>query len=581
MRARPRDNLDGIALPSKEDIVALAYSMAIGTERYYELVEALSVCTDPIFRRESEDGSDNAVVASTLSALEPHFENALSLMHMSTQRQKIPKHSIRAMENDVLPSVLVTPKGQVVYANAAAETQFGARSMHKIDSALFDPETLVLFKKALANLEEFGDNQIVATFDISRADCYKMTRIGLRRIHGADGKILGHISPLTTSWRLDLATEFKTAMKITPVEMEIVRAVATGMSLKDLAEERGRSVGTVRLQSKKLLQKLHLRSQTELMCLYVSFCELHVGATAAHPPAISRECRSQRLTFIDGRELEYECAGPANGRPILFFPALLGGMALTSHMRQLLFKRNINLIMVWRPGFAQSSANGPAEFEAFARHAADLKALLAKLGVTSCPVIGHITSVMFAYAMASYAPECVDKIIGVNGTVPSWVGAHVATLDKKERLQFMLLRRAPKIGRMIVHAKLAKVDAGFDEEFLSTFLNNPFDQITIQEPVIRETFRDAFTKMIAQGYDSFVHELTLGALDWEPLINGVICPIELLVGEFNPIYTPELVKAFAQERQGVSVITVPKTAHLALYQNFERILDATIDAPKA
>ncbi|MFT5628853.1 MAG: pimeloyl-ACP methyl ester carboxylesterase/DNA-binding CsgD family transcriptional regulator [Gammaproteobacteria bacterium] len=581
MHARPIDNLDDNGTPSREDIVALAYSMAIGTERFYELMEALAACTDPIFRPESDDVHTEETVALTLSALEPHFENALSLMHASAKRQKKPKHSVQAMENDTLPHVLVTPRGHIVYANAAANTQFGARQAQAIDHALFEPETLISFKKALATLESFENSQMVATFEICRADCNEITRVGLRRIHGENQETLGQISTLTTSWRADLAAEFKAAMNITPVEIEIVRAVVTGMSLNDLANKRGRAVGTVRLQSKKLLQKLHLRSQTELVCLYVSFCELHVGTAADNAHAVAMGGPVQLLTFSDGRNLEYECAGPAGGRPVLFFPALLGGTALTQQMRQSLFKKNINLIMVWRPGFAQSGFDGPANFDAFARHTGDLKALLAMLGVTSCPVIGHITSVMFAYAMASYAPECVDKIVCVNGTVPSRSGAHVASLDKGERLRFMLLRRAPKIGRMILHSMLAKVDAGFDEEFLSTFLNNPIDQITIHDPAIRDTFRDAFTKTIAQGYDSFVHELTLGALDWEPLISGVTCPIDLLVGEGNPIYTPKLVTTYAQERQGMSVITVPQTAHLALYQDFERILDATITAPKA
>jgi pimeloyl-ACP methyl ester carboxylesterase/DNA-binding CsgD family transcriptional regulator len=557
-----------------DDIVALAYTMAVGTERFYELFDVLSahMGSEVDLTNEPVNAGDN--LRESLRQLEPHFHNALTLMSDAAARREKPKHSIRAMSDDLRPNALVTLKGEIRYVNAAATAQFGWQASGMLNAENFEPGSFTRLPSILAKLPSANNSELAGTFGVIRSDGSGVSRVGLRRVQSDRNEILGHISSLSMSWYPELAAEFKDAMNITPVELEIVKAVVTGTTLRDLAARRSRAVGTVRLQAKNLLGKLHLRSQTELACLYASFAELYRGT----PSPLILETKdtkcSQLLNLADDRALEYDLIGPPNGRPVLFFPALLGGAAITPTMRQCLYQRNIRLIIVWRPGFSKSTFDGPPVFDAFERHVVDIRKLLSKLGVQSCPVIGHITSAMFAYSLASYAPDVVEKIICVNGTIPSSVGKHVAGIDKGERLRFMLLRRAPKIGRMIVHSLLTKVEAGFDEEYLSTFLDNDIDKATMQDPHIRTMFRAEFTKTVEQGFDSFVHELTLGSLNWETLVENTNCPIELIVGELNPVYTADLLSIYVHEHPRIKTSLVPNTGHLLLYQNFDRVLDA-------
>ncbi|WP_341367170.1 alpha/beta fold hydrolase [Yoonia sp. BS5-3] len=387
-----------------------------------------------------------------------------------------------------------------------------------------------------------------------------------------DNTTVGQIVALTSSWNDSLAQRFKSAMNLTPVELDIVRTIVMGRRLKHLAEARGRSVGTVRLQAKQLLKKLSLNSQTELVSLYASFGELTIGSSADNSGG-QAEADPQKIHVLpDGRNLCYAMAGPRGGMPALFFPALIGGITLTPFMRQCLFESDILLITVWRPGLGQSDPDGPPGFESFARHCADIEHLLDELDISACPVIGHVTSAMFACAMAHYCPERVSHVVCVNGIVPSYSGPHVQHLSKIERLRASVLRSAPKIARMLVHSLLAKIESGFDDEFLKSYLKSPQDQKTIRDDAIRSGFRNAHDIITAQSYDGFLHELQLAALDWRPLYDNPTKKITYLIGDENHCYTPKAVAVFIADRAKLHFETVENAGHLLLYQNFKKIL---------
>lgn len=557
-----------------EEIVALAYAMAIGPDRFYDLFDALATRIEERIAPQNDMAQVSDLVSSSLGSLEPHFEKALGLMHRTASKREKPNHTIQAIEHDTRPNALVYVSGDLKFANAAAEA-LGFRAHAALQPEHFEEGQHPQLLTALSTLGAAADGQLIGVFGVICQTTREPLKMGLRRVRDDQGQVLGHLTALNTTWQPETAEQFRRLMKLTPAELEVVRAVVTGLSLSDLAAQRKRAVGTVRLQAKKLLAKLHLRSQTELACFYTGFSELH--APTKQPETPPKPGASRLLKLRDGRLLDYETAGPANGRPVFFLPALLGGTALTPAMYQALFEKKLRLISVWRPGMAQTTEDRVFGPEAFARHSADLAELMDMLSIPSAPVIGHITSAMFAFAAAAEMPDRIERLALTNPTVPCWAGPHVSKLDPRERLRFIILRRVPKVGRMVVHALLAKIEAGYDEEFLSAFLDNEIDVITMQDPDIRGSFRDALKKTIAGGYDAFVRELTIGGLDWRPYVEQTTCPVTMLVGAQNPIYTPKILRLFAQEHAHLKVREIPQTAHLLLYQAFDEVLAAVLD----
>ncbi len=572
----------GQSVTRDEDIIKLAYAMAVGPQRFGELLEALgSRLEDTLDAANTLSGEDlisAELMRPSFAPLETHFENALSLMQAGGRRQNTAHASIKVIESDDRPSALVTQTGKVICANTAAQDVLGLHKDMTLSDDLFERGHLKSLMTNLAALDRFEENKIISILGMINPDSDETVKIALTKAYGTQNEIFGHISAINISWFPHIARQFQTLFKLTPVELEITRAVVTGVALVDLAKQRKRAVGTVRLQAKKLLTKLNLRSQTELACLYSGFSKFNLTTIIDGDSSVDTRHQVEQGLLIrsESRVLDYEIAGPADGRPVLFLPALIGGTAITPQVNQALLDQNVRLIMAWRPGLSQSGPDGAPDMASFARYASDIEALLDELKIPSCPVIGHITSAMFAYGAAKYLPGRISKLVCVNAIVPTHKGPHMALLEKNERLRILLVRHTPKIGRMVIHAMLSKVDAGYDEEFLTVFLDNQLDYQTLQDQAIRRTFREAFSRTTLQGYECFVHELSQAALNWGPLTDDLHCPVTLLVGEHNPVYTPDLVRAYARQKPGVDVHHVPETAHLLFYQAPASILQATL-----
>jgi pimeloyl-ACP methyl ester carboxylesterase/DNA-binding CsgD family transcriptional regulator len=521
------------------------------------------------------------LINAAFEPLESHFENAQSLIETQGRVSDSAKYSMKMIDADSRPSALIGKDGRIAYANSAAIEIFGLTKDKRPDDTRFESGHFKTLMANLQSLDEFEFNKVISIFGMESLNGEQMLKVALTKVNDSNGDAIGHISAIHISWFPDIGKQFQAQLNLTPVELEITKAIVTGQSLSELAAERGRSIGTVRHQSKMLLAKLNLRSQTELACLYSGFSKFNTkrsGLAKDDGVTVDRRIESHVLPRSDNRGLDYDMVGPSSGSPVLFFPGLLGGTTVTDEMHQALTRHKLRLIMVWRPGLADSGLNGPADRDSFARYADDIKDLLDELGIANCPIIAHITGTMFGYAVAKHLSGKITGLINVNGIVPMQPGPHLAKVDKTERLRLYLMRHFPKIGRFVVHGALGRVDSGYDHEFLQAFLgSNEFDQQTIKRDDIRVLFRQAFQKTTKQGYDSFTNELLLASSDWQYLIDDRLCPVRNFIGQFNVHYTPSVVQAFAADKTDFSVDVIPNTAHLLLYQKPEVIFKAVAE----
>lgn len=214
------------------------------------------------------------------------------------------------------------------------------------------------------------------------------------------------------------------------------------------------------------------------------------------------------------------------------------------------------------------------------RHA--LSSLLDTLAVERCIAVGNITSTMLAMSCRKHMSDRIAGVINVNPILPTIRGNHVRLLDMTERMRMQMMRALPSIGKFLVHGALAKVDTGYDQEYIHKFLDrNEFDLRWTERDDIKHLFRDAFRTTTRQGYDAFYHELVMASSDWHDLMERQGAPYLNLIGSHNIHYTPHVLEAFARENDGFTIEVVPRAGHLLMYQKPEVIFARVAELAKS
>ena len=154
----------------------------------------------------------------------------------------------------------------------------------------------------------------------------------------------------------------KRAFDLTGAEAKVVQSLVECCSVKEIAEQRGRSVDTVRAQIKSILSKTETKSQIELVRLALSVMDMSNLTIKADPGprivsrgyATLEERPFQTLITPDGRRLDYLVLGDLHGTPILFLPLDYGLVRWPASAEAEAQARGLRIIVPVRAGYGQS-----------------------------------------------------------------------------------------------------------------------------------------------------------------------------------------------------------------------------------
>lgn len=216
----------------------------------------------------------------TLEAYVPHFEQSCDLYLRLRELGGYASLMIAAF--DALPSagLILDAEGGVIFLNALARDVLADGDGLTIRGGRLqatDPKAAVVLRKALAR----------ASTPAIHGPADEMTGTIIGRPSGRPGYLLEiRPLPISSAFRRDVAAAMafvlihdpvrvtQTAERrlrrqygLTPAETTLALAVAGGAALRDYAEERGVTVGTVRFQMKQVLAKTDCRRQTDLVRL--------------------------------------------------------------------------------------------------------------------------------------------------------------------------------------------------------------------------------------------------------------------------------------------------------------------------
>lgn len=552
------------------ELIKLLYTLAVEPQHLHVFLSEIDGMLEELY----ENGNDPSH-GLVLERFDQHISTANELLdrHGSAQSSAaLVEHSI---DIDARPALMLAPDLRVRHLNRSAKTEFGLELAAPFAAGILTKDEYVRLRKIMRSLKDAGTSRYLGIFQLLGDEGVESERMVLSQTTDKDGQPVGHLATLRVSWQTHTGEAFRDAFNLTAAEEMIVATIVNGRSLEHLAKTRGTALGTVRNQTKHLLRKLNLHSQTELVCLFAGFSHvspLPRSLGTSHFPEDGMGGARYFFARSDGSQLEYEVFGSPQGKPVLFFHPLIGGTGLTKKQKTLISQYNLRLIMPWLPLFKGTQDRGHSSTIA-SRYAHDLDRLLTHLGIAESPVLCFNTSVIYGLSFAKEYAQRVTKIVSGNGAVPLIDRGQFAQISVQQRIPYYIARHFPWLLDFYIKSVKAKLERGYEVEYVEKYFEeSPLDVQTILDPEVRMIASQSIAFAFENGHQSVVNHVRLVASNWMDMLKSCPVPIEMYSGIFDSEYTAEMVEVTVQDMPQVTFNCVDDAGALIWYQKPECLL---------
>lgn len=289
-------------------------------------------------------------------------------------------------------------------------------------------------------------------------------------------------------WPDGFAQLMEDSFGLSPSEIEVLRFLAEGLSVADIAAQRRRSLETVRVQLKSLQSRTGTRSQQELIRLALT--TLNSLRDQALPASERRtgpaEVETRRFALKGGRQMEYLVFGNPEGRPVLFLPLDMGFVRWPPKAEADALRRGLRIIVPIRAGYGGSSP-APARSEFFRQFISDHLDLLDHLRIPRLPILTLGDDSLLAIRLYAAAPQRFSALLACAGALPLTSNEQIQRMGKWHRFILGGARLTPHLLPFMVRAGAAMARRYGKTRFLaSVFSSSPADAATFAIPDVAE-----------------------------------------------------------------------------------------------
>jgi pimeloyl-ACP methyl ester carboxylesterase/DNA-binding CsgD family transcriptional regulator len=558
----------------KAEIVDRLYEVALDPIRLEDLLE---VWENSVAAQRT--GHSQAVVTLEDAEIEAHLRRAsvfLDRMDAGNEAASKDGASRDAVLDEIARSAAFVADGgpAIIGYNRAAALAFGLRQAASLADLPFDPTDAALLRAQIAKIAS-GRDAAPATLRL------RSTKSGvpvILRVAPVAGKALALVVSTELVWPAGFEATVQEAFGLTAAEVDIVRGIALGLPVKDIAEARGRSTETVRTQLRSILAKTETHSQSELVRVVLALMEVVQAEPVDLAEPASKGLSAlpvQHLVTKEGRRLEWIEFGDPKGAPLLFMHLDFGFTRWPLLAEHAASKRGIRVIVPYRAGFGRSDLHGKAE-EYISGVVNDYLAVLDRLAVTRTAVICQGADLRFAAALSIARPGLVTGILGCAAQLPLRHAAQYERMDKWQRFILANARYAPKVLPFLVQAGYSLARKLGKEKFF-TLVNggSPADMAAFAKPDIREAIllgTEVALGAKTSAHQAFTRECLSSEKDWSQLLQALVVPTELLQGDQDPQTPVETVRELMADFPQLDIQFVPNTGQLLFFAEWPLVL---------
>lgn len=545
-----------------DELIKLTYCLPLEPQRILDLIELVDTSVADTV---SDAGQDRVF----FEKLKTHFEMALNLLERRAVAEPVKSAIQRQVDMDSQPAMLIDSTGRIRYANHAAFQTFGVDEGSLLPDQLLLPDDYRALIFELRSIAAAQDGRFRGVFDLIARDGENAPKMVLSRATNLEGEILGYLASVRTRWQPHIGRVFARTFKLTQAETMILEGIVETRPLDEVAERRSTSLGTVRNQLKRMMSRLEIKSQAELLALYAGFAQIAEAPTALELSVDSVTPLQNRAHLFErssGGQLEIETFGLPGKRPVLFFHPIIGGTFLSAKQRNLISREDIFFVMPLLPGF-KGSSQVLVNSEGIEPYCRDLLAALDEFDIDTFDIISVNTSFIYALQVAKLAGERAGQIVSCNGALPFEGKDRFKGVSAQHRAPYYVARYVPSLMRLYMRSVMAKLEAGYDEVYVRDYLKaSALDVSSILTPEVKAIAKASIKRAFANGPDSVIQELMLSVSPWGELLRETRTPISMLIGDEDTEYPYENALCVFRNRPQTTVRKIEKAGTLLWFQ---------------
>ena len=567
----PEEDAQGFGREDKAEIVDRLYEVALDPIRLEDLLEVWEGRVAPY-----RPGQSKAGATLNDAELETHLRRATVFLDRF-EATRDDGRTEAALE-DITRSAAFLADGSVGIAgfNRAAGVAFGLKSGALLSDLPFEPDDLALLRTQISQVASGREGRAVTM----RMRSTITGSAVILRVGAIEGKALALVVSTELVWPEGFETTVQEAFGLTAAEVEVVRGIALGLPVKEIAEARGRSAETVRTQLRSILGKTETHSQSELVRVVLGLMDLaqmSFGGDLSRPASASLAVLPvHSLRTKEGRRLDWIEFGDPKGAAVLYMHLDLGLSRWPAAAERAANLRGIRVIVPHRAGFGRSDLHSKL-VDYNDAVAADYLAVLDHLGVTRCAVLSQGADLRYACALSLTRPGLVTGIVGCAAQLPLRNAAQYDRMDKWQRFILANARYAPKILPFLVQAgySLAR-KLGKDKFFTMVNGGSAADMAAFAKPDIREAVllgSDISLGVKVSAHQAFARECLSSEKDWSRLVSAVKVPVVLLQGDQDPQTPVQTVRELMVDFPHLQVSFLPDTGQLLFFTEWRQVLE--------
>ena len=533
----PDDLLDKLA---PEGVLETIYDVALDPQRYDELSKAWEA---KLWPQIAEGGA-----AALETRVHSHFQRAEEILdRLSAQPAETEILEITSFVEDIgtAAALVFNQDLQIAATNEIGAQLLSARvggNIADLPIQKTDLQSFLTHNRALLDQAQARHSLV----RVRRETGERLIVFQLRPLRTRSGGTYVAAISSDIQWPEDYRKTLGDAFDLSDAESDIVRLIVDCNSVSEIAEMRGRSIGTVRNQIKSILAKTGSRNQVELVRLILPVMVVSAAegkdraAPGKLPPAERRF-----VTGADGRKLEYLTLGDPDGAPLFYLQTELALTRLPIFIEEEARRRGLRVISPIRAGFGQSDPT--PDSDGFGDQVAqDLLTVMDHEGIDKLPLITMAADNGFAARMHLLRPGSVAAIIATSGCFPFLNDEQAARQQPLHRLVHSTARYFPRLLPFVAKASFKYARKMGKQKMVETmFAKSPADLKLFENPDIRDAVIEGSEVALSDhhsGHEAFIRQClmyhTEDQLSLFPRIEGQV-PYHSMNGQMDPSVHPD------------------------------------------